>query len=147
MTSIPTTDTTTSDIRLGTADALDLHAILHLLIDSISDDDGRLNTCLLDFLAEHDHNPADDTRHLAVDLIRRTGGHRRMINPARDPDTAAIPDLAERAALNERLYAAGTDTGFWDERGNPAPWPDDIDEWRPVTAEPATTPEPGEQPF
>lgn len=70
MTSIPTTDTTTSDIRLATTEALELHAILHLLIDWISDDDGRLNTCLRQFLAEHDYNPAYDTRHLTVDLIR-----------------------------------------------------------------------------
>jgi hypothetical protein len=30
------------------------------------------------------------------------------------------------------LLAAGHDTGFWDEPGRPAPWPDDIDEWRPA---------------
>jgi hypothetical protein len=44
------------------------------------------------------------------------------------------------------LLAAGRDTGFWDERGNPAPWPDDITQWRLATAEPNTL-QPGEQPF
>ena len=55
-----------------------------------------------------------------------------MTNPQHDHDLA--------------LLTAGHDTGFWDEHGNPAPWPDDIDEWRPVSAEPITL-EPGEQPF
>ena len=44
------------------------------------------------------------------------------------------------------LPAAGHDTGFCDEHRIPAPWPDDIDEWRPATSEP-TTLEPAEQPF
>ena len=44
------------------------------------------------------------------------------------------------------LLTAGHDTGFWDETGHPAPWPDDIDEWSPATAEPITL-KPGEQPF
>ena len=30
------------------------------------------------------------------------------------------------------LLAAGHETGFWDDHGLPAPWPDDIDEWRPA---------------
>ncbi len=60
--------------------------------------------------------------------------------------TSQIPDPTERAALNAALHAGTTDSGFWDEHGQPAPWPDDIDEWRPATAEPIT-PEPGEQPF
>jgi hypothetical protein len=47
---------------------------------------------------------------------------------------------------DQALLAAGHDTGFWDETGNPAPTPDDIDEWRTATGEPIT-PEPGEQPF
>ena len=45
----------------------------------------------------------------------------------------------------ERL-AAGLETGFWDDHGQPAPWPDDIDEWRPSNTEPPT-PEPGQNPF
>ena len=36
-----------------------------------------------------------------------------MTNPQHDHDLA--------------LLAAGHDTGFWDEHGNPAPWPDDIE--------------------
>jgi hypothetical protein len=57
-----------------------------------------------------------------------------------------IPDRDTRAALNAALLATGADTGFWDEHGRPAPWPDDIDEWRPATAGPITL-EPREQPF
>jgi hypothetical protein len=49
-----------------------------------------------------------------------------------------IPDPADRAALNTALHATGADTGFWDEHGRPAPWPDDIDEWRPAISEPIT---------
>jgi hypothetical protein len=57
-----------------------------------------------------------------------------------------VPDPTERAALNDRLRTTGEDSGFWNEHGRPAPWPDDFDEWRPATGEPIT-PEPGEQPF
>ena len=48
------------------------------------------------------------------------------------------------------LLAAGDITGWWDETGRPAPWPDDFfdpdTDWRPDTQ---PTPElaPGEQPF
>ena len=87
MTSIPTTDTTTGDIRLPAADAHELHATLHLLIDWISDDDGRLNTCLRQFLAEHDHNPDYHTRHLTVDLIRLSAA----LTPIHDDDGADCP--------------------------------------------------------
>jgi hypothetical protein len=34
--------------------------------------------------------------------------------------------------------AAGRETGFWDDHGQPAPWPDDLDEWRPTTSDPVT---------
>ena len=57
-----------------------------------------------------------------------------------------IPDPHDRAALNASLLATGAETGFWDETGRPAPWPDDIEEWRPTASEPITT-EPGQQPF
>jgi hypothetical protein len=59
---------------------------------------------------------------------------------------AWIPDPATRAELNAALLATGADTGFWDETGRPAPWPDDIDEWRPSTSEPAEL-EAGQQRF
>ena len=59
---------------------------------------------------------------------------------------AWIPGPEQRAELNRQLHAAGADTGFWDELGRPAPWPDDIQEWRSSTSEPFTT-EPGQQPF
>jgi hypothetical protein len=86
MTTIPTTDTPTTGIRLDTADALELRELLHLLIDWISYDDGRLNTCMLEFLAEHDDNPGYDTRHLTVDLIRLAAA----LTPIHDDD----PDRA-----------------------------------------------------
>jgi hypothetical protein len=57
-----------------------------------------------------------------------------------------IPDPDQRRALNTALHTTGTESGFWDEQGRPAPWPEDIDDWTPVTGEPAT-PEPGQQPF
>ena len=47
-----------------------------------------------------------------------------------------IPTPAERAALNAALLATGTETGFWDDTGRPAPWPDDIGEWTPATEHP-----------
>jgi hypothetical protein len=57
-----------------------------------------------------------------------------------------LPDAKQRAELNAALQATGTDTGFWDDHGRPAPWPDDIDEWRPSTSEPISH-EPAEQPL
>lgn len=48
------------------------------------------------------------------------------------------------------LLAAGDITGWWDEHGQPAPWPDgffDPDtDWRPDTNPPPDL-APGEQPF
>ena len=44
------------------------------------------------------------------------------------------------------LLTAGLETGFWDDQGRPAPWPDNLDEWRPTNTEPIT-PEPGQPPF
>jgi hypothetical protein len=58
----------------------------------------------------------------------------------------AIPEPANRAALNTALTATGTETGFWDDHGRPAPWPDDIDQWQPE-ANDVVTHQPGEQPF
>ncbi len=49
-----------------------------------------------------------------------------------------IPTRAEREALNAALFATGAETGFWDDTGRPAPWPEDFDEWTPATGEPAT---------
>jgi hypothetical protein len=66
-----------------------------------------------------------------------------MIDPPSHPE---IPTSDERAALNAALFATGTETGFWDDQGRPAPWPDDIDEWRPETGERATH-ESRRQPF
>jgi hypothetical protein len=61
------------------------------------------------------------------------------------PD-AWIPGPEQRAALNAALRKYGAPTGFWNDRGEVAPWPDDIDEWRPSTSEPFTT-DPAQQPF
>jgi len=66
-----------------------------------------------------------------------------MTHPTGDP---AIPDPAERARRNAALFADNIETGFWDDQGRPAPWPDDIDDWQPTTGEPHTL-EPADQPF
>ncbi len=58
----------------------------------------------------------------------------------------AIPTAAEREALNAALFVTGAETGFWDDDGRPAPWPNDIDQWQPETGGP-TTCQPGGQPF
>ena len=46
--------------------------------------------------------------------------------------------------------AAGHETGWWDEHGVPAPWPEDLldpnNGWRPGTGLPVTL-EPGQPPF
>jgi hypothetical protein len=44
------------------------------------------------------------------------------------------------------LLAAGYETGFWDDHGQPAPWPDDLDEWSPTTSDPVI-PDRREPPF
>ena len=48
------------------------------------------------------------------------------------------------------ILAAGGHTGWWDEHGHPAPWPDDFfdpdTDWRPAITDP-TVLAPGEQPF
>lgn len=48
------------------------------------------------------------------------------------------------------ILAAGGVTGWWDDHGRPAPWPDDIldpnTDWRPDTDPPPEL-APGEQPF
>ena len=52
---------------------------------------------------------------------------------------ANVPDAHERARLNAAFLATRTETGFWDDHGSPAPWPDAIDDWTPVTGQPGTT--------
>jgi len=52
-----------------------------------------------------------------------------------------IPERAERERLNAALHAADTETGFWDDNGRPAPWPDDIEDWTTDIRE-SPTPEP-----
>jgi hypothetical protein len=51
-----------------------------------------------------------------------------MSGPGSHPD---FPDRADREALNAALLATGAETGFWDDDGRAAPWPDDIDAWTP----------------
>ena len=58
----------------------------------------------------------------------------------------AIPDPDERAARNAALFTDNIETGFFDDQGRVAPWPDDIDEWT-STARETATPEPGQPPF
>ncbi len=58
----------------------------------------------------------------------------------------AIPGRRQRAALNTALHATGADTGFFNDHGQVAPWPQDIDHWRPTSYEPIT-PEPGQPLF
>jgi len=47
------------------------------------------------------------------------------------------------------ILEAGDYTGWWDDHGRPAPWPDDFFDpdsgWQPAGGE--TTPEPGQPPF
>lgn len=49
----------------------------------------------------------------------------------------------------QRALAAGHETGWWNEHGDPAPWPEDHHEWPPapiITDQPHTL-EPGQPPF
>jgi hypothetical protein len=63
--------------------------------------------------------------------------HRRTQRRDGD-DLTALRDLA--------LLDAGYETGFWDDNGRPAPWPEDIDERRPAAHDPISL-KPGEPPF
>ena len=47
-----------------------------------------------------------------------------------------FPDADERAQLNAAFAATAAETGFWDDRGTPAPWPDDIEDWTLETHQP-----------
>ena len=60
-----------------------------------------------------------------------------------DPD---IPDPEERAARNAALFTDNIATGFWDDQGRVAPWPNGIVEWTHNIPEPRTS-EPGQAPF
>jgi hypothetical protein len=66
-----------------------------------------------------------------------------MTDPTPQP---AIPAPAERDARNAALHATGAETGFWDDQGRPAPWPEDINQWTPDTDRTATH-EPPDPPF
>jgi len=58
-----------------------------------------------------------------------------------------LPSDEQAAAINADFLADRTNyTGWWDESGRPAPWPEDLDDWRPSPPEPITT-EPGEPTF
>jgi hypothetical protein len=67
-----------------------------------------------------------------------------MTDPAPHPQH---PDPATRHALNTAQATTGAETGFWDDHGRPAPWPDDIDQWTPSPAGEPTTRQPAEPPF
>ena len=71
-------------------------------------------------------------------LVRqRAGGRRRRMTAGRG-----------RRRWRALAQSAGgiIEPGFFDEYGDPAPIPDDIDEWRPAVHDPVT-PRPGEPPF
>jgi hypothetical protein len=65
------------------------------------------------------------------------------------PDYSHGPGHSRDADL-ARL-AAGHETGWWDEHGQPAPWPedffDDDNSWQPTRSEDPIIPEPGQPPF
>jgi hypothetical protein len=49
-----------------------------------------------------------------------------------------------------RALAAGYETGWWDERGVPAPWPEELHEWPvapPITIDRSVTFDPSKPPF
>jgi hypothetical protein len=52
-----------------------------------------------------------------------------------DTPSSDVPDADERARLNAALAANTSESGFWDEHGRPAPWPDDED-WTRETHQP-----------
>lgn len=69
-----------------------------------------------------------------------------MTNPWLDyvPGRSREEDLA--------LLAAGYETGWWDDNGVPAPWPEDFFDpdsgWHPTASEEEPlTPQPGQPPF
>jgi hypothetical protein len=57
-----------------------------------------------------------------------------------------VPERAERERLNAALHATNAETGFWDDNGRPAPWPDDIEDWTTNIGE-SPAAEPGQSPF
>jgi len=69
---------------------------------------------------------------------RKTAWSRRQADPRHQSDLASLRDRA--------LLDSGKEIGFWDDNGQPAPWPHDIDEWTP-TSYPRISPEPGEPAF
>lgn len=54
------------------------------------------------------------------------------------------PGLTQQAYLE--LLAAGHETGWWDDHGNPAPWPEDFLDpdsgWQPAASNDPTYPDP-----
>lgn len=52
-----------------------------------------------------------------------------------------IPDAAERTRLNAAMITEHTETGWYDDTGRPAPWPDDFNDWRPATSNNPTPPD------
>ncbi len=49
-----------------------------------------------------------------------------------------------------RALAAGYETGWWDERGVPAPWPEELHEWPedpPITIDRSVTLDPSQPPY
>ena len=59
--------------------------------------------------------------------------------------------MSEQQNHDLALLAAGHETGWWDEHGLPAPFPDDFfnphTDWRPATSDTPTELANGKQPF
>lgn len=74
-------------------------------------------------------------------------------HPLGAPEETPAQRTARRARqrrLDHTILTAGGTTGWWDESGQPAPWPEDFfdhdTDWRPTSHTPPE-PAPGEQPF
>lgn len=63
-----------------------------------------------------------------------------------DPAQTGVSSITTQHDQDLARLAAGHETGWRDSRSIPAPWPDDIDDWRPETNQPVT-PETGQAPF
>ena len=69
--------------------------------------------------------------------------HPQTTQSSHGPSHSRDQDLAR--------LGAGHETGWWDEHGQPAPWPEDFFDhdsgWHPTGCQDPITPEPGQPPF
>jgi hypothetical protein len=92
-------------------------------------------------LAEQHDEWTEGRRYLFPGVLTRARARAEPADPSASPAPAARS--TPRCTPPEPAPASGTTTAA---RHPPAPWPDDIGEWRPATGEPIIR-EPGEQPF